>query len=184
MPEKRRKMARAVGRIEALPWQQAGARSRATATSERIQKALDKFEAQLVGGELDRIPTYADIIRRAGVDRKTLFGKAQAEKLVLVDQFLKRAHAALGKAVPIRPQRQTYYERISVNAQEAEAVRIRKQTEIDKLSSELREARQQIEELLSHAGIRLGRTSKSRRPTRSPNIAGTRRGPMNHGRSL
>lgn len=157
----------AIARRGPMPWQQAGAQSRAKAASIRIQAALEEFVARFDRGDLDRVPTYADLLRVAKVDRKTLFGKAQQENLILVDRFLKRAHASLGKPAPNRLKRVSFYERISINAQEAEAVRIRKQAEIDALSRELREARKQIDDLLSHGQGRPDRASKMYRPTAS-----------------
>jgi hypothetical protein len=120
-----------------------GAAARKTAAGDRILKALQEMKGQIERGEFKRSPTYADLLRLAKVDRKTLFADAHADKLALAEKLFLTAGAALRS--PARKTKSlTHYQKVSVNAEEAEAVRIRKDAEIDALQEELRFARQQI----------------------------------------
>ncbi|SDO48246.1 hypothetical protein SAMN05444050_4245 [Afipia sp. GAS231] len=102
------------------------------------------MEGELARGELTGFLTIADVLRRANIDRKTLFSPKFPDRAGLVDGFLRRAGAAPKAKQPAKPKKPTFYERISVNAQEAEAVRLLKQAEIDLLESKLSAALDQI----------------------------------------
>jgi hypothetical protein len=134
-------------RPPALALQAIGAAARKTAAGDKILKALHELEEQIERGELKRIPTYADILRLAGVDRKTLFADAHVDKLGFADKLLLKAGANLRRPKVSKPKGLTHYQKVSVNAEEAEAVRIRKDAEIVALREELRSARQEISAL-------------------------------------
>jgi hypothetical protein len=127
-----------------VAWQAAGVAARKSAVGDKLLGAIHKLEEQIDRRDLKRMPTYADILRLSGVDRKTLFADAHADKLALVDKLLLKAGKNLPEPKVSRPKGLTHYQKVSVNAQEAEAVRIRKQAEIDLLRKELRSALQKI----------------------------------------
>jgi predicted DNA-binding protein (UPF0251 family) len=146
--------------IEAPParnWQLAGAAARRNAVDEKLASALSAMDAELARGELTGVLTYADVLRRAGIDRKTLFSPKFPGRAGLVDGFLRKAGATPKAKQPAKPKKPTFYERISVNAQEAEAVRLLKQAEIDTLESKLSAALEQI------AVFRAARLSQQRK---------------------
>jgi hypothetical protein len=146
----------------ALALQAAGAAARRNAAGDKILNGLHKLEGQIKRREFSGIPTYADILRLADVTRKTLFADAHADKLALADQLLLKAGNNLRKPKVSKPTGLTHYQKVSVNAQEAEAVRIRKQAEIDALQKKLHSAQQEILALRAAKAI----TASSVRPHR------------------
>ena len=149
MPVKRKTAAIAEAQVAIRPphardWQLAGAAARRNSVDERLASALDAMAAELAQGKLIRVPTYADVLRRAKIDRKSLFNPKFPDRAGLVDGFLRKAGAAPKVKQPAKPKKPTFYERISVNAQEAEAVRLLKQAAIDTLQLELSDARKEI----------------------------------------
>lgn len=135
------------GARPAATLQAIGAAARKAAAGDRILKALHELKGQIERGELKRSPTYADLLRLAKVDRKTLFADAHADKLALAEKLFLTAGAALRSPKPRKTKGPTHYQKVSVNAEEAEAVRIRKDAEIDALQEQLRSARQEISAL-------------------------------------
>lgn len=129
-------------------WQAAGAQSKADAAGNRIRKALGILRTRLEKGELQRVPTVADVCKLGPVDRKTLIAPSQRENFALVQAFFREASCALGASPPARPaKRLTYYQRNADEVVKAEAVRIVMGAKIDALTRELADARQVIKKL-------------------------------------
>ena len=161
-PKKRNLKAahRVVERPRAQEYQRAGGAARRDAADKKIVSTLADMEAELTRGELTGVKTYADVLRRIKVDRHTLFNTKYPHRAALVDGFLRKVGAAPRAKQPAKPKKQTFYERISVNAQEAEAVRLMKQREIDALQSQLNAARAQIAAFRTASSIVADRSKK------------------------
>jgi predicted DNA-binding protein (UPF0251 family) len=149
-----------VVRPRAREYQRAGGAARRDAADKKIVSTLSDMEAELARGELTGVKTYADVLRRIKIDRHTLFNTKYPQRAALVDGFLRKVGAAPRAKQPAKPKKQTFYERISVNAQEAEAVRLVKQREIDTLQSQLSAAHAQIAAFRAASSIVADRSKK------------------------
>jgi predicted DNA-binding protein (UPF0251 family) len=153
---------RVVERPWAQEYQRAGGAARRDAADKKIVSTLSDMEAELARGKLAGVKNYADVLRRIKIDRHILFNTKYPHRAALVDGFLRKVGAAPRAKQPAKPKKQTLYERISVNAQEAEAVRLMKQREIDALQTRLSAARAQITAFRAASSIVADRSKKIR----------------------